>query len=212
MKGATRQEGYLFQKSGSWLGRYRKLHQGKREQVSLKLGSVADLTEEQARAKLKSIINADMARLPLLRRIGSNGMLAVNADVNFSSRRSFMPGARGAASELIVCADLLAKGLEVFRAVGAQAACDLVIIDEQRRFFRVEVKSVTPNQRGVINCDIRRNIGNFDLIAFVFEDGRIAYRTPDQIQHERYPLGAKRSADFGHPLHDKTAVNLGNNG
>ena len=50
----------------------------------------------------------------------------------------------GAVSELLVCADLLKKGFEVFRSVSPVASCDL-IVKKNNIIYDVEVKSFSPN-------------------------------------------------------------------
>lgn len=46
----------------------------------------------------------------------------------------------GAANELLVAADLLKKGYEVFRALSPQASCDLAILNDGK-LLRVEVRT-----------------------------------------------------------------------
>jgi Holliday junction resolvase-like predicted endonuclease len=50
----------------------------------------------------------------------------------------------GAASEAMVCADLLSRGLEVYRAFSPQSSCDLVV-RAGGEFYGVEVKTVRGN-------------------------------------------------------------------
>ncbi len=62
-------------------------------------------------------------------------------------------GRKGAAGEMVVIADLLHRGYEVWRAVSGQAACDLVT-EIDGKLYKVEVRSVarqidgTPNSPG----------------------------------------------------------------
>lgn len=51
------------------------------------------------------------------------------------------PGDIGAASEMLVVADLMLAGFQVFRAVGANASFDLVAVDGDGEMYKVEVKT-----------------------------------------------------------------------
>lgn len=187
------QKGSLIVKSGAWLGRYyRYLKNGKTERSSFKIGAISEVSEAEARAILKSAIDRHIAKQPLLDRVGKNGLVAAN-----SEHKSNLAGRRGAVAELLVCADLMAKDLEVFRAVDPQTSCDLIAIDRERRFLRVEVKAVSRAKDGSVPCDIRRNIGKFDLIAFVFPGGHIEYRNPEEIIHHLHPLGREGAPQLG---------------
>jgi hypothetical protein len=55
-------------------------------------------------------------------------------------RKGLSTGVVGAISEMQVCADLLAKGYEVFRAVSPSCSCDVMILLDHRA-FRVEVRT-----------------------------------------------------------------------
>jgi PD-(D/E)XK nuclease superfamily protein len=55
-------------------------------------------------------------------------------------------GITGAIAELTVCADLLGRGYEVFRAVSQSASCDLIIM-RHGQMQRVEVKMGTIHPR-----------------------------------------------------------------
>ena len=71
------------------------------------------------------------------RRLGHLSRLPVLfATVNLN----IAPGTVGAISELRVAADLMTKGMEVFRNLSAHGATDLVII-ANRTCFRISVKS-----------------------------------------------------------------------
>lgn len=53
----------------------------------------------------------------------------------------FRTGAnKGAAVELMVCADLLSKGFDVYRSVSPNSACDVIAVASER-VLRIEVKS-----------------------------------------------------------------------
>jgi hypothetical protein len=54
-------------------------------------------------------------------------------------------GTTGAIAELAVCADLLRRGYEVFRAVSQNCSCDLAILKDAK-LLRVEVKTAYRNR------------------------------------------------------------------
>lgn len=86
------------------------------------------------------------------------------------------PGDIGAIAELLVSADLLARGYEVFRAVSQNASCDLVI-HRGGRLWRVEVKTGKNTPGGGV-CYPRGVPNHYDLLAGVIWPGTIIY-TPD---------------------------------
>jgi hypothetical protein len=57
---------------------------------------------------------------------------------------------KGAAGEMLVIADLLHRGYEVWRAVSGQVACDLVV-EIDGRLYKVEVRSVARQLDGPVN-------------------------------------------------------------
>jgi len=82
---------------------------------------------------------------------------------------------RGAVSELIVCADLLARGYEVFRAQSPTCSCDLVV-QANGRLFRIEVRSATRNLNGTLAYTWSvHDQSRSDILAAVEPDGRITY-------------------------------------
>lgn len=85
---------------------------------------------------------------------------------------------RGAAGELIVCADLAAKGYDVFRAVNPDSKHDLVICKHDR-CFTVQVKSVwapkyDPDK--TLQYIIKKARCTCDILAVVV-DGDIHYHS-----------------------------------
>jgi hypothetical protein len=88
----------------------------------------------------------------------------------------------GAVSELRVCADLLARGFAVFRAVSPGAPCDLIVLVDGRS-IRVEVKSAVwrPSKTrvgGSFQFDRYLNKGAFDVLALVSATHGVTYQ-PD---------------------------------
>jgi hypothetical protein len=80
----------------------------------------------------------------------------------------------GAVAELVVAADLLRRGYEVYRAVSPAASCDLVILREGRA-IRVEVKSARRGNDGSLEYD-RPKAGLYDVLALARPSGEVLYR------------------------------------
>jgi len=79
-------------------------------------------------------------------------------------------GKIGAISELRVCADLLAKGYDIFRAVSPSCPCDLVAF-KQGTLKRIEVRTATKTQDGELNFPLaEKDRGRFDHLAAVLKD------------------------------------------
>lgn len=90
------------------------------------------------------------------------------SDANYSFNVNLGPSGRsvtGAAVELIVAADLLFQGFEVFRAVAPHCSCDLVA-HKDGILLRIEVKRSTQRKDGTLirpSC----NPDKFDVLALV---------------------------------------------
>ena len=99
-----------------------------------------------------------------------------------NERVAISPGSVGAVSELLVCADLLRKGYEVFRSVSPHCSCDMVIL-KAGRFVRVEVRTGTIRENGLGYCPTRKcDEGRYDVLAIVFRGREIEYRpSPDTL-------------------------------
>jgi hypothetical protein len=77
-------------------------------------------------------------------------------------------GTVGAIGELIVSADLLQKGYEVFRALSPSSSCDLAILTKEKKLIRVEVKTgYRTKMTGRLGCAKPDN-ARFDILAIVF--------------------------------------------
>jgi hypothetical protein len=74
----------------------------------------------------------------------------------------------GASSELLVCADLLLKGFEVFRSVSTNCSCDIVAL-KNGKLLRVESKTVADKGK-IPSADKAK----FDILAVV-TDGGVTY-------------------------------------
>ncbi|MCK4625028.1 MAG: hypothetical protein KAV00_06945 [Phycisphaerae bacterium] len=74
----------------------------------------------------------------------------------------------GAMHELVVAADLLKRGLSVFRALSSMCSCDLVIL-RGKQLLRVEVTTGYIGFRGK-NGHPSKDKSKFDLLAVVIND------------------------------------------
>lgn len=84
-------------------------------------------------------------------------------------------GTTGAISELVVSADLMARGFEVYRALSPNSSCDLAVI-AQGRLLRVEVRTGFRRKDGSLSCD---DHGIYEVLAVVSRDRtEILYRPP----------------------------------
>jgi hypothetical protein len=72
-------------------------------------------------------------------------------------------GRTGAASELVVCVDLIRRGYDVFRAVSAQCCCDLIAV-KGINVLRVEVRTA----HGTKGMSASKR-GHYDVLAVVRE-------------------------------------------
>lgn len=83
----------------------------------------------------------------------------------------------GGASELQCAADLLRRGVPVYRALTQCSSCDLVI-DIDGNLVRVEVRSAKRNGGGQLRYPMPRDRLRYDVLALVEPDGRVTYQ-PD---------------------------------
>lgn len=83
----------------------------------------------------------------------------------------------GGASELCACADLLRKGVPVYRAVTFVSSADL-IIDCRGRLMRVEVRSAKRNSSGSLRYPVPSDKTRYDVLALVEGTGAVTYK-PD---------------------------------
>lgn len=83
------------------------------------------------------------------------------------------PGLIGAASELVVAAYLMQRGITVYRAMSAAAACDL-IVDFDGDLFKIEVRSAKRDTSGKLVFSTPEP--RYDLLALVTPDGLVEFR------------------------------------
>jgi hypothetical protein len=85
----------------------------------------------------------------------------------------------GAASELIVCVDLLGRGLDVFRSVSQNAKCDVIALDRATgSISRIEVKTARASLEGKPQFPKPNGHCVHDHVAAVLPDGSIVYDPP----------------------------------
>ena len=85
-------------------------------------------------------------------------------------------GTVGALSELVVCADLLARGYSVFRSVSPHSFCDIIAF-KNGVLMRVEVKTgyKSPQSRLIMQPDTSNN--DFDLLAiYIRAEKKVYYK------------------------------------
>jgi hypothetical protein len=96
----------------------------------------------------------------------------------------------GAVAELIVCADLLQRGFEVFRAVSPGATCDLIALKEGRS-LRVQVRTASVTVTGSIQIRQPEHPERHDTIALVLVSQHIVSYSPELPSPTRHATEAK---------------------
>lgn len=86
------------------------------------------------------------------------------------------PSTIGAISEMLVCADLLKRRYEVYRAISPACSSDLVI-HKNGKLERVEVRTSRLGLNGEAKCAAPK-AGRFDILAMVLRSGEITYQPP----------------------------------
>ena len=87
----------------------------------------------------------------------------------------------GCVAELTVCAELMAKGYDVYRPIDPRAPCDLIYWDGTT-LIRVEVKFIRTGTEKRLDRDLLRNFGKFDILALVNEEGKIEYIPEEEVK------------------------------
>lgn len=154
---------------------------------SVMLGRIDEVTEEEARAKLDDIMRREGAIRDNLRLISAVDFI-VPMEWKAATENSIDKQSRGVLAELIVTADLIAKGLHPYKAVSPGAPCDLLVILPDWKTVKVEVKSGRREQSGAIFCDVSRNVGKFDVLAVVIDGREIVYASAADVSNVFYPL------------------------
>jgi len=79
----------------------------------------------------------------------------------------------GGAGELTAAADLLRRGIQVFRSCTSVASCDL-IVDMDGELLRIEVRCAKRRQNG--NLSFYPPKDRYDVLALVDQTGAVIYR------------------------------------
>lgn len=88
------------------------------------------------------------------------------------NRKNNIPsGSVGAMHELVVSADLIRRGFNVFRALSPSCPCDLAIIKD-KKLYRVEVTTGYLTKKGII-MHINKDSNKYDLLVIVHNDNII---------------------------------------
>jgi hypothetical protein len=88
-------------------------------------------------------------------------------------------GQSGAVAELLVSADLLRRGYEVFRSVSQTASCDMVALRDGR-CVRIESRMGRYRNDGTVTTpSAQRDAGRFDVMAVLTPDQEIHYFPAD---------------------------------
>lgn len=161
-KRAVMQKGSVEIKNGFWTGRFiertampgGKLHTAHRRVV---LGAEAELTETEARTKFAPYLESV--------NFGFKGLLQ-------KSKTLVSIGDKGAIAELIVAADLMNKGYDVFRNLSPNGPADLISLKDGK------LQLVQVKKRRKINGSFEQFIGSCDVLAIVSDTGKIQYLLP----------------------------------
>lgn len=117
----------------------------------------------------------------------------------------------GAFGELVVSADLLRRGCHVFRAVGPQSPCDLVLLVGSTA-VRVEVtKGKRLVRSGLLGEGTRHAAHKYDVLALWSVDGAVEYQTDIewlQARLEARPRAQAAGRPCGRRKHDIASVGL----
>jgi len=143
------------------------------------------LTQDQAKEKLLGIVKRHGARSRVHHELRPSVLIEPATICPGLSDRA---PAKGVVAELIVSADLQSKGYEVFRPVSPISPCDLLVMDSNWNVQRVQVKKATTSPTGAIRCDIRKDLGRFDLLAVMVDSKRIEYLNAVDVVSSEYPL------------------------
>jgi Holliday junction resolvase len=102
------------------------------------------------------------------------------------TQKTILPsGTTGAMSELMISADLMKHGYDVFRALSPSCYCD-IIATRSDGSLRIEVRTGYRNQSGKVGFPKNTN-GDIDAFAvYIREDNSIHYFNTDVQQIDIY--------------------------
>lgn len=161
------QSGYLAirgKRTAVWWGEWQVYEGSKRRKMTMTLGRCDEMTRPQARARLRELILRTNKDASAIHSIGRESTAKIPNEVEKISGSKI-----GALVELLVCADLMAKGWDVYRATDPVCTCDLIAV-RAGETIRLEVKTKA------VRLDLRSKSGKFDVLALMDrESGVIRY-------------------------------------
>jgi len=178
-----RQEGQLIQRGGSWLGRWRVNTSSGRERVTISLGLCEEISKIQAKAKMRQLIAKTNTEAHALATIGLASTVPQLSRIDKLTMHK-----AGAISELLVCADLMSKGWDVYRATDPTCACDLMAVRPGIAPVRVEVKTGKPEAGRLLR--LHSKVGKFDVLALV-DGSSLRYYAYHQLGNLKNPSLSK---------------------
>lgn len=185
MRNPQDQTGWIRAESGSWLGTYRVYDtRGKYIRKTRKLGAVETTTRLKAKQDLKQHIVRDNADHAIV--YNSNRCLPLDVQ-----SATLPPALQGAVSEYVTAVDLMRSGCEVFLPMCRASSCDLIAIKGET-ILRFEVKTGNPGQR----VRVSRNIGKFNVLAFVDDQCRVRYMHRDAVPRGTTVVVPQNSENF----------------
>lgn len=190
------QKGSLRKINDRWYGSF--LVYGRGKSCRKKCVALGRCDKTEARKKLLEIIKAETQQSVAVGCMNP-AILTINRRIEVNP--SVDGQVRGAIGELLVASDLLSRGYEVFRPLCAASSCDLAYIRDGH-LVRVEVKFITGT-----TVRLWRNLGKFDVLALVYGDGRIEYRSHADISSKSLTVRQNRRnvAESPAPLTDVDA-------
>lgn len=125
--------------------------------------------------------NGKLTAKSLVRIFCSNKCYRVSSkrEINRYHGENLPTGTVGAMSELVVCADMMRDGWNVFRALSPNCPCDLIAM-KPGRLVRIEVRTGRMTEGGRASYPWSSNdIGKSDVLAVVLHaEDRIEYMPP----------------------------------
>jgi hypothetical protein len=158
------------------------------------------MSKGEARQRMLELIQKTNQEAHALASIGSRSTVPQLARID-----RLLPAKAGSISELLVCADLMAKGWDVYRAMDATCSCDLMCV-KTGAVIRIEVKTGTRERGRALS--LHTKIGKFDVLALV-DGADLHYYAYHQLGNLKLPnlssplseieqsLGCNRTSDQG---------------
>lgn len=136
------------------------------------------MNETEARQRMLELIRQTNLESHALASIGRSSTVPQLAHVG-----TLTFAKSGSISELLVCADLMAKGWDVYRAMDATCACDLMCV-KAGFTARIEVKTGNRDKGRLLGLETKA--GKFDILALV-EGANLFYYAYHQLGDLKRP-------------------------